>query len=112
MAQVASGGGWQTTFTLVNTGISSAQMQLSFFDDNGNSMSLPLTFVQSGATIASTISHTIPAGAMLVIITQGNNAVTSVGSAQLTTTGNVDGFAIFRYDPTGQEAVVPLETRN
>jgi hypothetical protein len=24
----------------------------------------------------------------------------------------VSGFAIFRYNPTGQEAVVPLETRN
>ena len=35
-----------------------------------------------------------------------------VGSAQLTTTGTVSGFAIFRYNPTGQEAVVPPETRN
>jgi hypothetical protein len=35
-----------------------------------------------------------------------------VGSAQLTTSGSVSGFAIFRYNPTGQEAVVPLETRN
>jgi hypothetical protein len=34
------------------------------------------------------------------------------GSAQVTTTGNVSGFAIFRFNPTGQEAVVPLETRN
>jgi hypothetical protein len=34
------------------------------------------------------------------------------GSAQLTTDGNVSGFAIFRYQPTGQEAVVPLETRS
>jgi hypothetical protein len=34
------------------------------------------------------------------------------GSAQLTTDGNVGGFAIFRFDPNGQEAVVPLESRN
>jgi hypothetical protein len=34
------------------------------------------------------------------------------GSAQLTTTGNIAGFVIFRYNPNGQEAVVPLETRN
>jgi hypothetical protein len=38
--------------------------------------------------------------------------VALVGSAQLTTDGNVSGFAIFHYKPTGQEAVVPLETRN
>ena len=35
-----------------------------------------------------------------------------VGSAQLTTDGNVSGFVIFRYEPNGQEAVVPLESRN
>jgi hypothetical protein len=114
MAQVAAGGGWQTTFTLVNTGTSSAQAQLSLFDNNGNALSLPLTFVQSGGTTtASTLSQTIAAGATLVILAQGNNAGASVvGSAQLTTSGNIGGFAIFRYNPSGQEAVVPLETRN
>ena len=113
MAQVASGGGWQTTFTLVNTGLSSAEAQLSFFDNNGNPLALPLTFVQSGAaTTATGISQTIAAGATLVILTEGSNAGASVvGSAQLTTTGNISGFAIFRYKPTGQEAVVPIETR-
>jgi hypothetical protein len=34
------------------------------------------------------------------------------GSAQLTTNGDVSGYAIFRYNPNGQEAVVPLEARN
>jgi hypothetical protein len=28
----------------------------------------------------------------------------------LTTDGNVGAFAVFRYNPTGQEAVAPLET--
>jgi len=114
MAQLASGGGWQTTFTLVNMGTSSAQAQLSFFDNSGNALSLPLTFVQTGVTTTtSTLSQTIAADATLVILTQGNNAGPSVvGSAQLSSTGNVGGFAIFRYNPTEQEAVVPLETRN
>jgi hypothetical protein len=111
MAQVASGGGWQTTFTLVNLGTSSAQVQLSFFDNNGNELALPLTFVQSGATMtASTLSKTIARGGTLVILTGGSTAL--VGSAQLSTPDNVSGFAIFRYQPTGQEAVVPLETRS
>ena len=110
MAQVASGGGWETTFTLVNTGTSPAQVTLSFSDDKGNALSLPLTLVQSGqATTTATFSQTIAAGATLVIATQANTAL--VGSAQLTTGGNVSGFAIFR-SPKGQEAVVPLETRN
>jgi hypothetical protein len=86
---------------------------LNFFDTNGNALSLPLTFLQSDtATTASTISQTIAAGATLVVLTQGANTGASlVGSAQLTTSGNVSGFAIYRYNPTGQEAVVPLETR-
>jgi hypothetical protein len=114
MAQVASGGGWQTTFTLVNTGTSAAQVQLSFFDNNGIALSLPLTFVQSGAAMtASTLSQAIAGGASLAILTQASSADASVvGSAQLTTSGTVTGFAIFRYNPTGQEAVVPLETRD
>jgi hypothetical protein len=87
---------------------------LGFFDNDGNALSLPLTFVQSGtATTASTITQTIIAGGTLVVLTQGNNTGASlVGSAQLTATGNVSGFAIYRYNPTGQEAIVPLETRN
>jgi hypothetical protein len=113
MAQLASGGGWETTLTLANAGTSSAQVQLSFFDDNGNALSLPLNFVQSGtATTAATVNQPLAAGATLVIVTQGDNAVPLVGSAQLTTDGNVSGFAIFHYKPSGQEAVVPLETRN
>ena len=35
-----------------------------------------------------------------------------VGSAQLSATGTVDGFAIFHHVITQQETVVPLETRN
>jgi hypothetical protein len=113
MAQLASGGGWDTTITLANAGTSSAQVQLSFFDNNGAALSLPLTFVQTGAaTTAATVNQPLAAGATLVILTQGTNAVALVGSAQLTTDGNVSGFAIFHYKPTGQEAVVPLETRN
>src|SRR5260370_31334000 len=114
MAQVASGGGWQTTFTLVNTGTSLAQAQLSFFDNNGNALSLPVTLVQSGNLITdSTITQPIAAGAALVVLSQGSNTGPAVvGSAQLTTDGNVGGFAIFRYTPTGKEAVVPLEVGN
>ena len=49
----------------------------------------------------------------MVLETNGNDNYKSVsGSALLTTTGNVSGFAVFRFNPSQQEAVVPLETRN
>jgi hypothetical protein len=55
MAHVASGGGWQTTFTLANTGTASAQAKLSFFDNNGNPLALPLTFEDSGAKTTTSV---------------------------------------------------------
>lgn len=109
LAHVASGGGWQTIFTLVNTGAAPANVTLSFFADNGNPLTLPLRYPQTGgAAIASSVEQAIPAGATLIVVTNGPisaNVVT--GSAQLSTTGNVSGFAIFQN--AGQEAVVPLE---
>ena len=113
IAHLASGGdGWQTTFVLVNTGTSSAQATLSFFDDQtGTPLSLPLSFPQGNIadTTAPSVTQALAAGATLVIVSSGApNLLT--GSAQLSTTGNVSGFVIFRHN--GQEAVVPLESRN
>jgi hypothetical protein len=49
---------------------------------------------------------------MLVVNTnEQNSPMPVVGSAQLTTNGNIRGFEIFRWDTFGQEASVPLESR-
>ena len=111
MAHVACGGGWQTIFTLVNTGAAPANATLKFFADDGSALSLPLKFPQTGTTATeSSVSEAVPAGATLVILTQGQNSGNSVtGSGQLTTNGRVSGFAIFQNTAAGQEAVVPLE---
>jgi hypothetical protein len=112
IAHIASGGdGWQTTFVLVNVGTSAARATLSFFADlTGAPLSLPLSFPQSGTTtLAPSITQTLAAGATL--IAQSSGAVNLLtGSAQLSTTGNVSGFVIFRHND--QEAVVALESRN
>lgn len=115
-AHIAIANGWKTSFVLVNTGLSAAQAHLNFFDDGGNPLVLPLSSPQSGGGVSTTaafVDSTINAGASLVIESTGPDAnPLQTGSAQLTTDGNVSGFAIFRYEPTGQEAVVPLESRN
>jgi hypothetical protein len=113
LAQIASGGGWQTTFTLVNTGPATT-VQLNFFDDNGTPVSLPLRFPQNGMTATtSEVRQTIPAGGSLIIEAQGSGGATAVvGSAVLATTGNVGGFAVFRYNASGQESVTPLQVAN
>jgi hypothetical protein len=113
MAHIASGGGWQTTLTLVNTGASEATVNLNFYGDNGAAVSLPLSFPQGNSTAtSSSASQSIAAGASLIVVLQDGAASPTTGSAVLTTTGNVGGFAVFRYNPSGQEAVVPLETVN
>jgi len=115
MAHLAVGTGWETTFVLVNTG-GAAAAHLKFFDKNGNPLLLPLSFPQAGggpSTTAATVDQTIAAGASLwVRVTEPVGAAYVEGSAQLTTDGNIGGSEIFRFDPNGQEAVVPMESRN
>ncbi len=117
IAHIATGNGWQTTFVLVNTGTTAAQANLSFFADSGAPLSLPLGFPQSGSgttTTAPSVNQVIAAGASLIVQSAAplSDPTPTIGSAQLTTNGHVGGFVIFRYNPNGQEAVVPLESRN
>jgi hypothetical protein len=114
MAHIASGGGWQTTFTLVNTGTTQANAILQFFGDDGNGLLLPLYFPQFQTTPTwAAFDYTFSPGATLVFQTQGlSSQPCQVGSALLTTSGQITGFAIFQDTLSGQEAVVPLESRN
>lgn len=113
IAHVTYNGGFTSTFYLVNTGSSSANFTLSFFDEAGHSLAIPLSLPQTGTTSTTpALTNTLAAGAMLVITTQAQDALASIsGSAQLTTTGNISGFEVFRWTTFGQEASVPLETR-
>jgi hypothetical protein len=113
LTHVAVGNGWETTFVLANTGANAAQAQLKFFDDGGNPVSLALTSPQTGTTsTASSVTQSIAAGASLWVQSSAPGMALLTGSAQLTTTGNISGYAIYRFNSNGQEAVVPLETRN
>ena len=114
IAHLASANGWTTTVVLVNTGSSAAQARLSFFADDGTPLPLSVSFPQVGgaASPMTVVDRTLAAGATLMV--QSTGAVADpvlIGSAQLTTNGNVSGFVIFHYQ-NGQEAVVPLESRN
>ncbi len=112
MAHIVSGGGWRTVFYVANTTGKTSTITLSFFDDAGNPLPLPLTFLQTGTTLtAATITKTLANGATLVIQAQGLGGQVSMGSAKLTSDAGANAFALFRYDPDGQEATVPFETR-
>jgi hypothetical protein len=114
MTHVASGGGWKTTILLINAGTGAAQAHLQIFDDSGSPLSLPLSFPQGGnSTSGSSLDRTLAGKQVLVIESTGPiSSPLQTGSIQFTTDGSVSGFGILRYEPSGQEAVVPLETRS
>ena len=115
IAQIATGNGWQTTFVIVNTGTTSAQAHLKFFADNGSPLAIPIGPPGAPPTSTSaTVDQIVAAGATLLLQSAAplSDPSPTIGSAQLTTDGHVGGFVIFRYNPNGQEAVVPLESRN
>ena len=86
-------------------------------DPNGNGpLTLPLTFPQTGSSaplLAPTFDRTLGSYASLIVQSAGPQGTPPVlvGSAQVVSTNTVDGFTIFHQVPTGQEAVVPMETR-
>ena len=59
-------------------------------------------------SMAPSLTRTLAAGETLLVQSSGAPQLLT-GSAQLSTTGQVSGFVIFRHN--GQEAVVPLESR-
>jgi hypothetical protein len=96
MAHIVSGGGWRTIFYVANTTGRTSTITLNFFNDAGNALPLPLTFLQTGATLtASTVTSTLANGASLVIQAQGLDAQVALGSAQLTSDFGANAFALF-----------------
>ena len=109
---VVSGGGWQTTFLLVNTGPNPASANLNFFDDSGSPLSMPLVYPQSGRSVtASSISEQIAGGGSITVIASDAGPAQE-GYATFTTNGEAGALTILRYNPTGQELGLPVETRN
>ena len=114
IAQIAAAGGWDTTLTLVNLGPSAADLALNFFSGDGSPSEFPFTFPQQNAqspvttaTLRSDARCECNAGH------RHNRAACETaitGWSQLFTAGAIDGFSTFGYEPTGQAAMVPLET--
>ena len=116
-AEAAWSGGWDTTMNLINTGTRIANARLQHFNQNGNLLSLPLLLPQGSGPpatlLAPSLDQTLYPRATVVIDNPGLDLQpTQIGSAQLSTDGNVGGFIRFRYGPRDQEAALPLETRN
>ena len=113
MAHMAVGDGWQSTTVLINPGASYAQAHVGYFLDDGSSFPMPLLISPGGATTTSPrVDQIMPAHSTLAIDSQASGtAPLQVGSAEVSTDGNVSGYIRFRYAPRDQDALVPIETR-
>lgn len=115
---LAAGGGWKTRITLLNLSSDPSEAKLTFWDDEGAPLALPLTFTPAmnlAIPANSSASIVIPPNGLTVVET--DLPVTSaplVGWTRLKGSSAVVGMANFRYHATAGlnlEALVPLETR-
>jgi len=112
-AQIAFGGSWQTTFTLINVDSTDlAGVTLSFFGDNGSPLNVPV----QGFGSTSSYTFTIPvSGSTNVVLssTDPSTPVTQGWATMSVTSGSVRGQGSFRSTTLSGgifEAAVPLST--
>jgi virginiamycin B lyase len=113
-SHIAAGGGWTTVVTVVNTSSAAVPVTVAFHNEDGTAMSLPFTTTSQGIsqTSTSSVTATINPNATM-LITTGSLPSTAVGWADVTSTGSVGGFAIFRQtqqNGSASEGTVPLQT--
>jgi hypothetical protein len=116
--QVATGGGWKTTFSLLNLANTPQLAKLTFWDNDGSPLTIPLAYSPELGLPAAAGASTevlVPANGLAVVETEMSPlAVASVGWARVRAPAGIVGSATFRYRlAEGQEteAVVPMETR-
>lgn len=115
LSHFAAGGGWDTTFTLVNSSSAAANTRVVFHGEDGTELSLPLTVAQESASqslTGSAVELVLLPNSTVVISTATQASSTVVGWADVLSSSNLAGFAIFRSTPqTGSpsEGTVPLQ---
>jgi len=111
-AQIAYGGSWQTTYTLLNESDKLlAHVTLSFFGDNGQPLSVPI----QGAGTTSSYSFAIVPGGLQSVVLSSSDPTETQGWASMDVGGSgiVRGQASFRFllpRKIISEAVVPFST--
>lgn len=115
LSQVASGGGWKTSLYLVNTSTAAVPITVKFWSNTGTALTLPLSVTQTGATHVSTtssVSATVAKNSTLLIESDSGESVSSVGWAEVISTGSITGYGVFHFTSSAgieSEGTVPLE---
>jgi hypothetical protein len=111
----ATGGGWETTFVLVNMTATRVAFVQGFFDQSGKPMEVSYRSIPGGeTTTANNVQGTLNPGASFNIVLFDSGTPLKVGWSAIaydTTFARIGGHAIFRNRVAGRadfEAVVPL----
>jgi len=111
---MAAGGGWSTLIVLINLGTTPANYTLKFYGDSGAAEAFPFkdTDTQQDLGNQSVLTGMISVGGEVDLKARDKNPSTTTGWALIdpSSTGDIGGAAVFTYDVTGQQAVVPFET--
>jgi len=102
LTQIADGGGWQSTITLVNLRNQTATSTVTCYTDNG------ALYQWQGIGNNNSVQGTIDALSSLQIRTEGSASALTQGwcDVEAPNGSDVAASAIFRYIPTGQEVSV------
>jgi hypothetical protein len=117
LSHVAAGGGWTTVITLVNTSAASVAVTVGLHNDNGTPLNLAVTTTQQGVTqtvTTSSVTTVISPNATFLISTGDQIPSLAVGWADVSSSGPVNGFAIFRTvssNSPASEGTVPLQSQ-
>jgi hypothetical protein len=115
LPQIASGGGWKTTITILNMGTTASNFSLLFADSTGRDFNLELN-TPSGPINTSQVSGTLPVNGSVTYETVGGSSIVQVWALLIHhglagRTGTVAGHAVFQQQVPGRpafEAVVPF----
>jgi hypothetical protein len=116
LSHIAAGGTWTTVITLTNTSPTAFPVSVAFHAEDGSALTLPITITNQGVAqpmSTASASATINPNASL-IITTGQLPSTVVGWADISSSGPVNGFAIFRTSSSNSpvsEGTVLLQTQ-
>jgi hypothetical protein len=105
--QVVDGTTWKTTLTVFTRSARAAQVTVTFFNDNGQPMVLPVT----GLGPVSTFQLSLGSFDAATVETEGGGSTLQIGWALIESESEIGGVAVFRQRVSGRpdlEAAVPL----
>ena len=111
-AHLATGGGWESSIELINPTAVPATAHLRIYDDNGNTLAIPLVSVNSVINTTSSSLELLLNPRSVLILQSALPASQPVeqGSVEVTSDEGIGGFVIFRWTLTGEEVLVPLSS--